>query len=85
MGRRELNDCTVGFAATTFHRHHDKKETIISAYLPLTTCNNIFLNSFSATGTISGMEYNATAFVGCDNGLVSLQNKYFVYITRDSK
>ena len=28
-------------------------------------------NSFSATGGLSGMEYNATAFVGCDNGYVS--------------
>ena len=27
-------------------------------------------NSFSTTGSISGMEFNATAFVGCDNGNV---------------
>ena len=29
-----------------------------------------FPNSFSTTGSISGMENNATAFVGCDNGIV---------------
>ena len=28
-------------------------------------------NSFSTTGSISGMEHNSTAFVGCDNGHVS--------------
>ena len=29
-----------------------------------------FLNSFSTTESISGMEFNATGFVGCDNGHV---------------
>ena len=31
----------------------------------------LFFISYSTTGRISGMEYNATAFVGCDNQVVS--------------
>ena len=36
-------------------------------------------NSFSRTGSISGMEFNATAFVGCDNGNVRECKLYDYY------
>ena len=39
-------------------------------------------NSFSTTGNISGMEYTATAFVGCDNTYVRTFhcNNFLLYI-----
>jgi hypothetical protein len=33
-----------------------------------------FFISYSTTGRISGMEYNATAFVGCDDQAVSIHS-----------
>ena len=48
----------------------------------MTICAVLHCNSFSATGNISGMEYTATAFVGCDNTYVSTFhcNNFLLYI-----
>ena len=40
---------------------------IAISFLPSLKVKMFSPNSFSTTGGISGMEFNATAFVGCDN------------------